>query len=124
MFQLSFCEVGRGYPFNGLTDAQKVIVADLYNIGIVHRAGNTSCALFFPSFVAVNMIFRQIGVGPRANSLVEELSSDLQIIVETNFQVCAYVQSELHLDMLKLFVEVSIRMPNMVNYFFLLMVSY
>ena len=46
-----------------------------------------------------------------ANS--RELSLDLRIIVETNFQVCAYVNSELHLDMLKLFVDVSIRMPNM-----------
>ena len=86
----------------------------MYNIGIVHRAGTSSTALFFPSFVAVNMIFRQAGSG-QVTSLAEELSSDLRIIVETNFQVCAYVQSELHLDMLKLFVDVSVRMPNMVK---------
>jgi hypothetical protein len=33
--------------------------------------------------------------------------------VETNMQVVAYCESDLHLAMLKLFVEVDVRMPNM-----------
>ena len=37
----------------------------------------------------------------------------LHIIVETNLQVIAYVTSDLHLAMLKLFVDLAIRMPNM-----------
>jgi transcription initiation factor TFIIH subunit 4 len=83
-------------------------------MGIVHKVESTSSALFYPSFVAVNMIFRQqnsnLGL---VHSSADEQSMDLRIIVETNFQVCAYVQSELHLEMLKLFVEVSVRFPNM-----------
>ena len=37
----------------------------------------------------------------------------LQVIVETNMQVIAYATSDLHLAMLKLFVDLAVRMPNM-----------
>jgi hypothetical protein len=44
-------------------------------------------------------------------------SMSLTIIVETNFQVVAYVNSNLHLAMLSLFVDTRtmIRLPNMVS---------
>jgi hypothetical protein len=48
------------------------------------------------------------GGGARASKV-----GTLDVIVETNMQVVAYVSSELHLAMLKLFVDISIRMPNM-----------
>ncbi len=37
----------------------------------------------------------------------------LQVIVETNNQVTAYLTSEIHLAMLQLFVDIYVRMPNM-----------
>jgi transcription initiation factor TFIIH subunit 4 len=42
------------------------------------------------------------------------LVQDLKIIVQTNNQVIAYVTNDLHIAMLKMFIEVQIRMPNMI----------
>lgn len=43
-------------------------------------------------------------------------SSHLAVIVQTNFQLCAYTASELHLNMLSLFCDVDTirRLPNVV----------
>ena len=46
------------------------------------------------------------------NEVISSLSSGLRIIVETNMQVVAYLTSELHLALLKLFVEFSVQLPN------------
>ena len=40
------------------------------------------------------------------------LTSGLQIVVETNMQVVAYLTSPLHLALLDLFVEFAVQMPN------------
>jgi transcription initiation factor TFIIH subunit 4 len=40
--------------------------------------------------------------------------SDMKIIVQTNNQVIAYVSTELHIAMLKMFIDIQIRMPNMI----------
>lgn len=56
-----------------------------------------------------------LGSGPNSTSSHLQSSNNhtLQIIVETNLQVIAYVTSDLHLAMLKLFVDLAVRMPNM-----------
>jgi transcription initiation factor TFIIH subunit 4 len=41
-------------------------------------------------------------------------SSSLQIVVETNMQVIAYLTNDLHISILNLFIEVILRMPNMI----------
>jgi hypothetical protein len=41
------------------------------------------------------------------------IHSTLTIIVETNLQVIAYVTSDLHVALLRLFIDISIRLPNM-----------
>ena len=48
--------------------------------------------------------------------------SGLSVIVETNFQVCAYVYSDLHLEMLKLFAEVlDLQSPLHTHLFYILL---
>ena len=42
----------------------------------------------------------------------DSLSSGLEIIVETNMQVIAYLRSPLHLALLGLFVDLSVHLPN------------
>jgi len=42
-------------------------------------------------------------------------SKDLEIIVQTNCQVIAYSFSDLHIAMLQLFVDITMRFPNMVT---------
>jgi hypothetical protein len=52
-----------------------------------------------------------------ANNVVDfgrsSMSAHFYVIVETNSQVVAYVSSDLHLAMLRLFVDITVRMPNM-----------
>jgi hypothetical protein len=47
------------------------------------------------------------------SSYNSNISNNLRIIVQTNFQVVAYISNELHFAMLSLFVDISIRFPNM-----------
>jgi len=74
---------------------------------------------FYPTRIAVSMIF---GNDPSVNNNSSSLSGgvnlmgsmqDMNIIVETNHQVVAYISCELHLALLKLFVEVHLHLPNM-----------
>jgi len=143
LFMLSYCELHtcRGYPLNRLTQAQQRMVLDLYQLGIVYipadhaeyleaeldQYGGTTVfnMSFYPTRIAVSMIF---GNDPSVNNnSSESLSSssssfssglmgsmqDMNIIVETNHQVVAYISCELHLALLKLFVEVHLHLPNM-----------
>lgn len=89
-------------------------------------------ARFYPTRAAINMLFKSSrSEGESAPKSGNEASSSsssssipatlrsrgkahtLRIIVETNLQVIAYVTSDLHLAMLKLFVDLAVRMPNM-----------
>ena len=177
LFMLSYCEFGQGYPMQALTNAQQEIVSEFSEVGLVyvpfldtsstqglgissdHDSGHNS--VFYPSNIAINMMFKLFGpssqslhshtqvgyddtVAPEVenetkHSLVMQvtkgnsntgaqssiimptsqgpgtgrnLTSGLQIIVETNMQVVAYLTSPLHLALLGLFVEFSVQMPN------------
>ena len=114
---MSYCEVGKGYAFKELTETQRLLACEFASLGIVYRDSKRSTH-FFPSHVAVNMIFRNSDAQAELQQKEQRQKQQqrvgrLEVIVETNFQVTAYVTSELHLEMLKLFVEVTIRMPNM-----------
>ena len=117
LFTLSYCEVGKGYAFSKLTETQRLIAYEFANLGLVYITSKES-EFFFPSQIAVNMIFRNSDAHAELQQKEQQKMHQKQsverlgIIVETNFQVTAYVSSELHLEMLKLFVEVTMRMPN------------
>jgi transcription initiation factor TFIIH subunit 4 len=120
IFMLSFCRVGEGYPLRMLSTTQRMLLNDLCDMGLVCIPGST---LFFPTHIAINMlhIAPDFSSGNAVGSKIirdNALNSmSLTIIVETNFQVVAYVNSNLHLAMLSLFVDTRtmIRLPNMVS---------
>lgn len=88
---------------------------------------------FYPTRAAINMLQKSSRSGDGDQSIRStgaDISLDLprsstrtlrscgtthtlQVIVETNLQVIAYATSDLHLAMLKLFVDLAVRMPNM-----------
>lgn len=78
---------------------------------------------FYPTQAAINMLFKSVKTSDedlekdkneRNNgNMTDTKTAVIRIIVETNLQVIAYVTSDLHLAMLKLFVDLSVRMPNM-----------
>lgn len=125
MFILSYTELGKGYPMEALTTAQKQMIFELSQVGIVYMHSIKS-ALFYPTKTAMNLIFGSQGLIAVQNANQSSIalndanksgegsdSYQLQIIVETNMQVLAYVRSELHLALLEMFVEIHVRMPNM-----------
>ena len=58
--------------------------------------------------------FQNIGGGGinRGEDIRSSITSGLEVIVETNMQIVAYLTSDLHLALLKLFVEFSVQLPN------------
>ena len=129
LFMLSYCSPGRGYLMEALTPAQRQLVFEFSQVGIIYLEVVTATH-FYPTKVAVNMLFGAMDLlqGGAATAIPMSLSSRdahdddddyssdlaLKVIVETNNQVVAYLSSDIHLAMLQLFVDIHIRMPNMV----------
>lgn len=149
---LAYCTVGCAYSSQRLTASQQPLLYELSQVGIVTIGGNNS--LFYPSHVAVSMLFKAAdgtaaaarssaaagSVGMQQFALPSQHAQilpprslmaggpglpaveggfggaqldELQIIVETNHQVVAYLTNELHLALLKLFVDFHVALPNM-----------
>lgn len=118
LFTLSYCEVGTGYSTANLTRIQQQLVMEFSHLGVIYLQGGGS-KTFYPTALAVNILF---GQGPQATDGRAALTSgprpvavmdQLRVIVQTNFQVVAYLTSALHLAMISLFVDVRMRLPNM-----------
>jgi transcription initiation factor TFIIH subunit 4 len=137
IFMLSYTEVGSPYPIEALTEVQRQVIYYFSDVGIVYMRSRGS-KLFYPSQTAVNMLFgtsslpsggtltsvragtssgapggAAAGQGGGGGEIVSVKDYNLQIIVETNLQVTAYLTTDLHLALLQLFVKVTVRLPNM-----------
>jgi hypothetical protein len=92
LFQLSYCRVGRGYPVAALTQRQVELLARFTSFGLIFQ-GPVDSALFYPTNVAVNLIFGASNQRAEGSSVPQELRAvdpnHLSIIVQTNYQVCA-----------------------------------
>lgn len=106
LFQISFATLGMEYPIEGLTESQLSLLQHLRGIGLVYRRNRTS-KRYFPTPLAVNLIN---GISKSQNPN----ENKGYIIVETNFRVYAYTNSELQIALLGLFIELRYRFPNMV----------
>jgi len=132
---ISYCRVGSAYPASSLTEFGKILMKDFSQFGLLYVYKlSSSMTLFYPTRVAVNFIatgscsFSSTGRKGRESSVHSILtpssaatkaleaalsfsdpskSSHLAVIVQTNFQVCAYTTSEVHMSMLGLFCDVS-----------------
>jgi transcription initiation factor TFIIH subunit 4 len=121
-FLLSDCKFGNCYPIEALTRSQKQLVNEFSKIGLIYMR-NILSTRFYPTQVAINMLFKSVKTSDEElekdknernnGNMNDKKTAVIRIIVETNLQVIAYVTSDLHLAMLKLFVDLSVRMPNM-----------
>jgi hypothetical protein len=64
LFQLSYCRVGAAYPTAALSPAQRTLLRKFADLGLIYvpppagaGAGQSSCVRFYPTAVAVNLIF-------------------------------------------------------------------
>lgn len=142
---LSFSRFGECYSTASLTKRGLTIVKDLALFGLIYYKEIGEQAIFYPTRIAMQLVgaggggsssslpgsSSDGGGGSKgggmwswsSKALDEALShprphdsSHLAIIVQTNFQLCAYTTSELHVSMLGLFCEVQTirRLPNVI----------
>lgn len=132
---LGFARVGDAYLCSSLNKDGRVMVKDLAHFGLLYTRKIGKHTLFYPTRVALQLVGPRGGSGGRGGgagsgqyalstqALESALahprphdSSHLALIVQTNFQVCAYTTSELHVSMLGLFCDVQTirRLPNVV----------
>jgi len=136
---LSFCRVGRAYLISSLSTYSKTLAKDFSQFGLVYiyKLDSSSRSTFYPTRVAVHLLSTSTSNNSASSSstllapssvstraleheltMPEPSSSHIAIIVQTNFQLCAYTTSSLHVAMLGLFCEVSSfrRLPNIIFY--------
>ena len=137
---LGFAQLGEAYLATGLNKDSRVMVKDLALFGLLYVRKIGKQTVFYPTRVAMELVGEgsqgDDGSTSRAaataaasmwslssKALNQALSnpkpqhsSHLAIIVQTNFQLCAYTTSELHVSMLGLFCDVHTirRLPNVV----------
>jgi len=136
---LSFSRFGECYSTASLTKRGLTIVKDLALFGLIYFKEIGGTSIFYVTRIAMQLVGASSGSssddggGGGSNgggmwswstkTLDEALShprphnsSHLAIIVQTNFQLCAYTTSELHVSMLGLFCEVQSirRLPNVI----------
>jgi len=133
---LSYCRVGSAYSTTSLTNYGKILMKDFAQFGLLYvykpSSSKKDDVLFYPTRTAVNLVASSSGIGASSSSLGPSAaatralesalsaptpsSSHLAIIVQTNFQLCAYTTAQLHLSMLGLFCEVTTfrRLPNVI----------
>ncbi|GAB1599105.1 general transcription factor IIH subunit 4-like [Argonauta hians] len=106
LFQLSFSIFGKDYTTDGMSEAQLRFLQHLREFGLVYQRRRKS-QRYYPTKLAINVAagFSQVS----ANSIRQGY-----IVVETNYRVYAYTDSQLQIALMALFTEMIYRFPNMV----------
>ena len=129
---LSFCRVGRAYPAGALTKDARILMRDFSQFGLIYVCKIGTITAFYPTRVAIDLVVGSLAElsdrsgressASATRALEANLAapvpgrSHLAVIVQTNFQLCAYTASELHVSMLGLFCDPTnfVRLPNVV----------
>ncbi|XP_065324500.1 general transcription factor IIH subunit 4-like isoform X2 [Gordionus sp. m RMFG-2023] len=114
LLQLNFSVVGQDYPSNNLSITINKLLQNLRELGIVYQR-KRSDGRFYPTSLAVSLICAS------QNSKASKYTSSStfnnhdkrlgHIIVETNFRVYAYSDSDLQIEVLSLFCDMQYRFP-------------
>lgn len=129
LISLSYAKVGEGYSSSSLTKRGRTFMRDFSLFGLLYEQKlNDKISIFYPTQIALQLV--QDSSSGSSNSWSSstkaldsalahpkpQISSHLAIIVQTNFQLCAYTTSELHKSMLGLFCDVQSirRLPNVI----------
>lgn len=117
LFQLSFSTLGRDYSVEGMSESLLTFLQHLREFGLVFQRKRKS-RRYYPTRLAITL-----AAGVTTNSS-PTTSSDLAstpgaveagfIVVETNYRVYAYTNSELQIALVALFSEMLYRFPNVV----------
>lgn len=106
LFQLSFLTLGKDYSTEGMSESLLVFLQHLREFGLVYQRKRRS-GRFYPTRLAINL-----ASGLKETSLRSYEAG--YIVVETNYRVYAYTNSQLQVALLALFCELLYRFPNLV----------
>lgn len=106
LFQLSFLKLGKNYSTEGMPESLLVFLQHLRELGLVYQRKRKS-GRFYPTRLAINLTS-----GLKETSLPTYEAG--YIMVETNYRVYAYTNSQLQVALLALFCELMYRFPNLV----------
>lgn len=106
LYQLSFSTLGKDYSTEGMTNNMLVFLQHLREFGLVYQR-KRKAGRFYPTRLALNISCVNEGgaAAPQQRGY---------IIVETNYRVYAYTQTNLQVALLGLFTELMYRFPNLV----------
>uniref|UniRef100_A0AAR2IGB7 General transcription factor IIH subunit 4 n=1 Tax=Pygocentrus nattereri TaxID=42514 RepID=A0AAR2IGB7_PYGNA len=97
LFQLSFSTLGRDYSVEGMSESLQTFLQHLREFGLVFQRKRKS-RRYYPTRLAITLAAGESGF----------------IVVETNYRVYAYTNSELQIALVALFSEMLYRFPNVV----------
>lgn len=112
LFQLSFSTLGRDYSTEGMSESLLLFLQHLREFGLVYQR-KRKAGRFYPTRLALNISSKQSAVAA-ITSENECAQERCNIIVETNYRVYAYTDSNLQVALLGLFTELLYRFPNLV----------
>lgn len=112
LFQLSFSTLGRDYSSEGMSSGMLTFLQHLREFGLVYQRKRKE-GRFYPTRLALN-ITNKNAIVPSIGNDDEKVEESGYIVVETNFRVYAYTDSNLQVALLGLFTELLYRFPNLI----------
>lgn len=109
LFQLSFSTLGKDYSTEGMSQGLLIFLQHLREFGLVYQR-KRKAGRFYPTRLALNITCSQ----NKGIPVLEEDAPKGYIVVETNYRVYAYTDSNLQVALLGLFTELLYRFPNVV----------
>ncbi|KAM6038236.1 general transcription factor IIH subunit 4 isoform 3-T3 [Chlamydotis macqueenii] len=106
LFQLSFSTLGKDYSVEGMSESLLTFLQHLREFGLVFQRKRKS-RRFYPTRLAIALASGTSGAPP-------EPDAHGFILVETNYRIYAYTDSELQIALIALFSELLYRFPNLV----------
>ena len=105
LFQTGFSVLGNDYSVKNLTEGQFAFLQLLREVGLAYQRKRTS-KRYYPTRLAINL---GTAVTGSTNTLSQGQS---YLVVETNYRVYAYTESQLQVALLSLFTDVKSRFPD------------
>lgn len=112
LFQLSFSTLGRDYSSDGMNNQMLTFLQHLREFGLVFQRKRKE-GRFYPTRLALNVTNKDAAQASTAAD-EERMQERGYIVVETNYRVYAYTDSQLQVAVLGLFTELLYRFPNLV----------
>lgn len=101
LYNLSISEFAKDYS---VKDADKGIIEDLNEIGLIYKY-NSKSTRYYTAPVMIGLL---------TDSSKPTPTTEKFLVVETNFRVYAYTQSELHIVLLSYFLKMEYRLPGLI----------